>query len=147
MKGFKRLPELEIRNTEWICALIKVKSHSIIVCCTYIPPNSSQERLDDFLESLAESVALAQSFNPAMILTLGDFNAGNNYLNAKFKNRSGISLFDRQLNGMTSSLDLSQLIGQPTRPNINTANLRDLIFVSDMDLVTDKGIASPLFPN
>ena len=139
----KRLPELEIGNTEWIWALIKVKSHSIIACCTYIPPNSSQERLDDFLDSLAESVALAQSFNPTIILIFGDFNAGNNYLTAKYKNHSGISPFDRQLNDMTSSLDLSQLIDQPTRPNINTANLRDLIFVSNMDLVTDKGVASP----
>ena len=70
-------------------------------------------------------------------------NAGNNYLNVKYQNHSGIALLDKQLNEATSSLNLVQLIDQPTRPNPNTANLRDLIFVSDIDLVTDKGVDSP----
>ena len=87
----KRLPELEIGTTEWIWTLTKVKGHTIIACCVYIPPNSPQEKLNDFIDSLAESVALAKTFDPAMIVILGDFNAGNNYLDSKYQNHSGIT--------------------------------------------------------
>ena len=106
----KRLPELELGDTEWIWVLIKIKSETIIACCTYIPPNSPQEKLNDFLDSLAESVALAQSFNPTLVLVAGDLNAGNNYLSVKYQNHSGIALFDKQLNEATSSLNLYNLL-------------------------------------
>ena len=109
----------------------------------YIPPNSTQEKLNEFIDSLAESVALAKTFDPAIIVILGDFYAGNNYLDSKYQNHSGITFFDRQLNDITSSLDLIQLIDQPTRQNANTANLRDLVFVSDADSVKENGVDSP----
>ena len=110
----KRLPELEIGSTEWIWTLIKIKKQTIIARCVYIPPKMSQDKLHEFLETLGESVALAQSLNPTMILIAGDFNAGNNYLHKSHQNHSEITSFERQLEGMASSLNLLQLIDQPT---------------------------------
>ena len=71
----KRLPELEIGSVEWIWTLRKIKNQTIIACCVYITPNSPQEKLEDFIDCLSESIALAQTFNPTIITILGDFNA------------------------------------------------------------------------
>ena len=77
-----------------------------------------------------------------MIVILGDFNLATITSTVNTKTTTE-SFFDRQLNDITSSLDLTQLIDQPTRQNANTANLRDLIFVSDIDSVEGNGVDSP----
>ena len=77
---------------------------------------------------------MAHMLNPTSILITGDFNSGNSYLTTGYPN-SGITAFDQKLKDTAFTLDLHQLIDKPTRVTNTTANLRDLIFTNNDELV------------
>ena len=139
---FQRMNYLEVGNEEWIWAKIKTKQFTLLICCTYLPPNSTMERLQNFSEHFEEAVCLAQSQTPTTTLILGDFNTGNIYLDQNIYKHNGITTFDRILKDMAETLDLQQLIAQPTRTTENSENLRDLIFTSNFKTVIDSGTLS-----
>ena len=76
-----------------------------------------------------------------MLLT-GDLNVGNLFLPPFTYRHSGITSFDHRLKDTTETLDLTQLITQPTRIENDTHNLRDLFFTSNMDLIINSGLLS-----
>ena len=117
---------------------------SILICCLYLPPNLDSNRLDHFIENFSESVSLANTYPATTKIILGDFNAGNVYLkhtNQGLKS-SGIDAFDSKLFDTAETLDLTQVIHEPTRITEECANLRDLIFVSNNEIVKDSGTLS-----
>ena len=136
----RRIPELELPGEEWIWAQINCQKTSIIIFCIYLPPNASAERQTEFLDKLTDSATLALTYSPKSVFILGDINVGNIFLKHPILN-SGISPFDIRLKETSESLELTQLIDEPTSPDSN--NLRDLIFVSDLDNITDSGVLSP----
>ena len=136
----KRIPELEIPGEEWIWAHINIQDTSLIICCIYLPPNISAHRQTEFLDRLAESATMAQTYSPKSIIILGDINVGNIFLKHPIPN-SGITPFDIRLKDATDAIDLVQLIDEPTRPTSN--NLRDLMFVNDPGSITDSGVLPP----
>ena len=136
----RRIPELELSGEEWIWAQLNINGSSIIICCIYLPPNLPAHRQTEFLDRFSESVTMAQTYLPKSIIILGDINVGNVFLKHPIAN-SGITSFDQQLKDASNALDLSQLIDEPTRPDSN--NLRDLIFVTDSDNITDSGVLPP----
>ena len=139
-----RLPNLELDGIEWIWSLVKIHAETILVCCLYLPPNLQSNLLCNFLDALSESISLAQTYNPTSILILGDFNAGNNFLaNPLSINHSTISPFETNLKETIQSLNLIQLIDQPTRISQNISNLRDLVITSNINIVLDSGILPP----
>ena len=140
---FQRLNQLDVGDEEWIWAKVKSKHFTLLICCTYLPPNLTAERLQIFTDHFTESACLAQSHDPTATLILGDLNAGNIYLDQHIYNHNGITTFDRTLKDTAETLDLRQLITQPTRITDNCENLRDLIFTSNNDVVVDSGICSP----
>ena len=144
----KRLPDLEADGLEWIWCLIKIKSVTLIICTIYVPPNLSSTQHSDLFEKLNESVSLAQLYSPDNILILGDLNAGNTFLDPKFSNHSPITPYENYLNDELLTLNLSQLINEPTRytGSNGVANLRDLIIVSNNLSVHDSGVL-PCFSN
>ena len=135
-----RIPELELPGEEWIWAKININDSLIIICCIYLPPKLSAHRQTEFLDRFSESVTMAQTYLPKSIIILGDINVGNIFLKYPIPN-SGITPFDQQLKDASNALDLSQLIDEPTRPD--RKNLRDLIFVTDPDNITDSGVLPP----
>ena len=80
--SIKRLSELELWEEELIWASNKIPSVTLIICCLHLQPNQTTDRLTSFLKLLTESVCLAQCYSPTptAILLLGDFKAGNIYL-------------------------------------------------------------------
>ena len=74
---------------------------------------------------------------------MGDFNLGNIYLKPEYKNHSGITNFDALFQDAMYSLGLKQLICEPTRVTETTANLRDLVVISDPQSITNFGLLSP----
>ena len=140
---YQRLTQLEVGNEEWIWSKIKTKQFTLLICCVYLPPNLTAERLHDFNDHFTESVCLAQSHSPTATLLLGDLNTGNIYLDESTYNHNGITSFDRLLQDTADTLDLQQLITQPTRITDNRENLRDLIFTSNNDIIIDSGTLSP----
>ena len=140
----KRLPDLELEGIEWIWSLVKTQTDVILICCLYLPPNLTSSLLSDFLDTLTESVSLAQAYNPTSLFILGDFNAGNNYLSETYSAKcSNIFAFETYLKDTVHSLNLIQLIDQPTRITQTTANLRDLILTSNTNIVKDSGVLPP----
>ena len=128
----RRMCSLEMEDEESIWIQIKVKTRIILACCIYFPPNLNSERIDDFLSKLNESVTIAKALNPSAILILGDFNTGNIYLNPNYQYRhSGITTYDVRLKDNLNSLNLEQLIDEPTRLTDTVANLRYLIFTDN----------------
>ena len=138
----RRLNDLEIDGEEWIWAQIKLHRLNILICCLYLPPNSSIDRLNLFIDHFTESATLAQVHSPDIIIALGDFNTGNIYLDQNTYNHSGITPFDHTLQQTAQMLNLSQLITCPTRISNNTSNLRDLIFTNNTNRITDHGTLS-----
>ena len=91
--------------------------------CLYLPPNLTADRLSDFLDRFTDSVTAAQSFSLTSILVLGDMNAGNIFLESQHTMHSNITTFDIKLKDTIETLNLTQLIREPTRINQSTANL------------------------
>ena len=138
----KRLTDLELEDEKWIWAKIKTQNKTILICCIYLPPNLTASRLELFIERFSESICLAQKHVPSVTLILGDFNAGNVYLDPTTLNHSGITSFDYKLKNTADMLNLKQLITQPTRLINNINNLRDLIFTDNVEVITDSGTLS-----
>ena len=137
-----RLPDLEVGEQEWIWAKTNLKNMTVITCCLYLPPKQRAERLEEFLENFTESVFRAQKYNPSVIIIIGDFNAGNVYLEKTPTSHSPITNFEKQLKETAESLSLTQLINEPTRYEGNIANLRDLCLVSDSNNIIECGLLS-----
>ena len=137
-----RLTEFENNEEEWIWAKVKTNNITLIFCCLYLPPNLSASRLDSFLDNFSEAVSIAHAHNPTSIIILGDFNAGNIYLQNQH-NHSGITSFDNKLKNLAEALELEQLICEPTRPSTDVENLRDLCFVYNTAVINDTGVMSP----
>ena len=137
-----RLSNLEIGEEEWVWAKIKTRNFTLLVNCIYLPPSLSTDRLQTFLDTFTEAYCRAQSYSSTAIISLGDFNSGNIYLNHTGIRHSGITPFDQKLKETMQMLDFSQIIDQPTRVTNNTNNLRDLIFTSNSNIVRHSGILS-----
>ena len=144
----KREPDLEIGDFESVWCKISTRDHSILVCCAYIPPHISAQGFSDLVDSLSESIALAKAFQHSQIIIMGDFNLGNTYLLPNYTNHSPITGFETQLECELRSLQLTQLITEPTRIDQATGvtNIRDLAIVSEPNTVVNSGIL-PSFSN
>ena len=129
----KRLALLKLTGAEWIWC--KVQGSTILVCtiCIDVPPLHAE-----LAEKLNESLALAQTYSPDSIIMLGDFNAGNTYLDSKLKNHSTILPYEILLRDTFWVSNMEQLFNEPTRYSDvnNTANLRDLVFVSNDNIIS-----------
>ena len=133
----KRLSHLETPGIEWIWCLVKVKQTTLIICSVYVPPNLPSDQCSFVITKLAESTLAAQLYAPDNIVILGDFNAGNTFLHPTFSNHSPLMPYEIALHDEILSLNLEQLIKEPTRymESNNIANLRDLILVSNESMV------------
>lgn len=141
----KRLVHLETPDLEWVWCLVKIKQTTLIICSLYMPPNQSSSQYSTFLNKLTDSIALAQAYAPHNIFILGDFNAGNTFLETKFTNHSPLMPFESALHDEILACDLQQIITEPTRysDQTNTANLRDLILTSNVSMINASGVLPP----
>ena len=139
---FQRVHQLELGDEEWVWAKIKLRDTSLLICCVYLPPNSTAERLQVFIDNLTESASQATIQNSTATLILGDFNTGNIYLDQQYDRHSGITHFDHTLKDVAEMLNLQQIICQPTRITSNCENLRDLIVTTNCSKVIDSGTLS-----
>ena len=138
----QRLTTIESGDEEWVWVKIKTPKFALIISTIYLPPNLPTDRRQTFLDNLTETICRAQIHAPTAIILMGDFNAGNIYLNDSTQQHSGITPFDQSLKDTAQVLGMSQLISQPTRITNNTKNLRDLIFTSNIKLVKYSGTYS-----
>ena len=138
-----RLYTLETDGVEWTWTRIKVKTNTILVCSVYFPPHMTADQQDDFIDKLTDSVTQAQTFSPTAIIVLGDFNAGNIFLDKQLYRQNTVTPFDVKLKDALDGLNLVQIIDRPTRITDNAANLLDLIMIDNDKLIIDSGLLSP----
>ena len=131
----QRLTNIEIGDEEWIWAKIKTKDFTLIISCIYLPPHLLVDRFRTFLDSFTEATCQAQMHTPNALITLGDFNTGNIYLDHSFDQHSGVTAFDHRLKDVAQALDLNQIMSQPERLTNNIGNLRDLCFTSNTHII------------
>ena len=134
-----RLCELELDGVEWIWMKLRTKRHTTIISCIYYPPNQSLSNLSNFLDKFSDSAIRAQKHLPSLIMVLGVFNLGNVYLSPEHVTHSGVTSYDIIFQEAMHSLNIKQLICEPTRITNKTANLRDLILVSDQQYIAYHG--------
>ena len=126
--------ESNINEILWIECHIGGKKLLIATC--YRPPGQNLHEITEFLDSLHVSLETALDEDPTSVLLIGDFNDrcrlwNDDHPTSELKNK---------LVNLTSSLNLHQLIREPTRGN----NLLDLLFTSTPNLFLDTGVYPPL---
>ena len=135
---FQRQNWLKLNEEEWVRVKVKLQHISLIICCVYLPPNLTADRLRTFTSNFTESTCHATTINATETFILGDFNAGNIYLDPTFTRHSGITPFDHTLKDAADMINLHQMITQPTRITSTCENLRDLIFTNS-NKITKSG--------
>ena len=138
-----RICELELEGVEWVWVKVRLKREIIMICCIYLPPNQNIVDFKYFLDTLSDSVAQAQAHLPSVITILGDFNLGNIYLAPDHIIHSGVTNIDVLFQETMYGLNMEQIIREPTRITDRTANLRDLILVSNRRCICEYGLLSP----
>ena len=141
--AFSHLPELESSDFETSWAKVQIHRTCLIVCSCYLPPNTTTEKQDSFLDYLAESITIANKYNPDIRIVAGDVNGGNCWLPQGTANHSPISSFERKLKSTAEALSLMQLIKSPTRIQGATQNLRDIILIDNPQAVTQSSALPP----
>ena len=108
----------------------------------YRLPNQTHDEFDMFLTSLEELIGDIIAENPLLVLILGDFNVR---LINWWKNDLSTSE-GTQVDSLTTSYGLSQIIFDPTHILPNSSSCIDLIFINQANLVTESGVHSFLHP-
>ena len=109
----------------------------------YRSPSQSQEEFYDFLFSLDQLLSNMISQNPIFLLATSDFNARNS---SWWKNDC-VTRDGNDIESLTCSYGLSQLISNPTHILQKSSSCIDLIFTNQANFVIDSGVHPSLHPN
>ena len=85
------------------------------MCCAYVPPHILADQFSDFLDALNEGFVQAKSIPHFQIIIMGDFYLGNTCLLPMYSNHSPVTGFEKRFEEELMSLQLTQLITEPTR--------------------------------
>ena len=83
------------------------------------------------------------SQNPIFLLATGDFNARS----SSWWNNDSVTREDNEIESLTCSYRLSQLISDPTHILQNSSSCIDLNFTNQPNFITDSGVHHSLHPN
>ena len=114
--------------------------NSQIICgVCYRPPNSSSAQVDDFFDSLQDSLDKINTMNYAAVILLGDLNAHYNFVQTTSRNTDvGMKLYH-----VLECNNLFQIIDEPTRITSSSESILDLIISDSPGLFTHSGTSSP----
>ena len=101
------------------------KLKSLLLCITYKPPDCNVACLEDFRDCYTQALVYGLP-----ILVVGDL----------ICDLLGSSSKSRTLNNLCKSLNMKQLITQPTRVTETSKSLIDVIFTSNPAIIVDSGI-------
>ena len=141
--AFTQPPELENTEFETSWAKLQIQKACIVICSCYVPPNSSREKQDNFLDYMTDCIVATQSYNPDILIVAGDVNGGNCWLAPESPHHSPVSPFEMKLKSVVETLSLTQLIDTATRIQGPTHNLRDIILIDNPQVVNRSGILPP----
>ena len=109
----------------------------------YRSPTQNKDEFDQFFQNFGQLISDRMSQNLHFILVTGNFNVRSS---SWWKNDLTTSE-GKQVNAITSSYGLSQLICEPTHILSNSLPCTDLIFINQNNFVMDSGVHASLHPN
>ena len=133
-----RRTDLERNNIELLWVELYINDKKILVASCYRPPGQNINDSTRFLESLQSSLEIAIDEDSTSVILLGDL---NDRCNTWTSPHTSSELKDRLVT-LSTILNLTQLINQPTRGN----HLLDIILTNTPDLFCDSGVY-PLLPD
>ena len=102
-----------------------------LICCIYRAPDSDLTR---FISKLYDCLPL-MDLDKCELILLGDFN-----VDFSSKAAGDCKQNKQKLLNFTRSMDMSQLITEPTRITNNSRSLIDLVFVNNEHCTVDSGV-------
>ena len=101
----------------------------------YRSPSQNANEFNDFLDGFETMVTQIKDTKPHCLIITGDFNCkSSKWWVDNNENAEGV-----ELNELTDSLDLTQLIDEPTHFLENSESCIDLIFTDQPNLFVDTG--------
>ena len=134
---------VEVKNlNECLIFEVSIKNKRGYVVSLYRSPSQTQDEFDIFLINLEQSIGDIIVKNPLFVLITGDFNVrSSNWWKNDLSTSEGI-----QVDSLTTSYGLSQIISDPTHILPNSSSCIDLIFTNQPNLVTESGGCLSLHP-
>ena len=143
-KEFLAARPVEVNNVnECVIFEVSIKNKRGYVVSLYRSPSQTQDEFDIFLISFEQMIGDIIAKNPLFVLITGDFNVRSTNW---WKNDLSTSE-STQLDSLTTSYGLSQIISDPTHILPNSSSCIDFIFTNQPNLVTESGVHPYLHPN
>ena len=105
--------------------------------------SQTQDKFENFSENLERNLDDLLQKNLFLVLVICDFNVKSN--NWYYRDKS--SLEDDTVENIAKQYRLHQAIKEPTHILHNTSSCIDLIFTSQLNLITESGVHLSLHPN
>ena len=142
-KEFLAVRPVEVKSlNECVIFEVSIKNKRGYVVSLYRSPSQTQDEFDNFLTSFEKLIGDIIAKNPSFVLITGDFNArSTNWWKNDLSTSEGT-----QIDSLTTSYGLSQIISDPTHILPNSSSCIDLIFTNQPNLVTEGGVYPSLQP-
>ena len=142
-KEFLAVFPVEVKNlNECVIFEVSIKNKRGYVVSLYRSPSQTQDEFDIFLVSFEQLNGDIIAKNPLFVLIAGDFNVrSTNWWENDLSTSEGT-----QVDSLTTSYGLSQIISDPTHILPNSSSCIDLIFTNQPNLVTESGVHPSLHP-
>ena len=142
-KEFLAVRPVEVKNlNECVIFEVSIKKKRGYVVSLYRSPSQTQDEFGIFLMSFEQLIGYIIPKKPLFVLITGDFNVR---LTNWWKNDLSTSE-GTQVDSLTTSYGVSQIISYPTHILPNSCACIDLIFTNQPNLVTESGVHPSLHP-
>ena len=140
------LPFLNFSNSylsECLTLEVTISNRKGYVITLYRSPSQTSDEFQSFISNLEKLLININSFDPHLVILLGDFNAKSKSWSINDTTTEEGTI----LENVTFLLGLNQLISDPTHILQHSSSCIDLIFVNQPNLVIDSGIHPSLNQN
>ena len=138
-----RRPDLEYDDIESVWLEITTDKKKILLASYYRPPISHGQRaivIEHFLSKMSNSLTSAIASNPDCLSIAGDFNDRCQHWDDSHPN----SELGRKLVEVINTLNLHQIIDEPTRYIEYSASILDLLITDSPGLLSNVAVAPPI---
>ena len=138
-----RVLEVPSNLDECLLCELSCKNKNCFIATLYCTSSLSREEFENFLSNFEVLIKTISNQRDAISIIMGDFNArSSNWCKYDISNNEGV-----QIDSITTTHSLEQLIYEPTHMLFNSSAFIDLIFTNQPGLVVDSGTHLSLHPN
>ena len=128
---------------ECLLCELSYKNKKCFIATLYRSPSQSREVFEKFLSNFEALIKAISNQRDATSIIMGDFNArSSKWCKYDISNNEGV-----QIDSVTSTHGLEQLISEPTYILSNSSSCIDLIFTNQPNLMVESGTHPSCHPN